>query len=143
VGADSASEKQQTTAATPELGGGFLALMVRMCKEKYVIAIKADKEAGAGGEQEVVTEYRFGPRYFAEFGRQQIVKSYFDTLEQPIDSSALEDAVAEEQEEYIVAENDGAGDGAGAGAGDGDGGEDVQAAPEAEVVAAGRKRARK
>ena len=156
ITADSASEKQQATPAIPELGGGFLALMSRMCKEKYVQAIKSIQSvsgSGAGGEQDQVIEYRFGPRYFAEFGRQQIVLSYFDSLGQPIDASALEEAATEEQEVYAVEgggaadaeeeeEEEGAGDGDGADA-EADGPARRRQLQDLEVVPLGRKRARK
>ena len=161
ITADSASEKQQATPAIPELGGGFLALMSRMCKEKYVQAIKSIQSvsggSSAGGEQDQVIEYRFGPRYFAEFGRQQIVLSYFDSLGQPIDASALEEAATEEQEVYAVEgggaadadadadaeeEEEGAGDGDGADA-EADGPARRRQLQDLEVVPLGRKRARK
>jgi len=154
--ADSASEKQQATPAIPELGGGFLALMARLCKEKYVQAVKSiqnvsgGSSSAGGGEQDQVIEYRFGPRYFAEFGRQQIVLSYFDSLGQPIDASALEEAAKEELEVYAV---EGEGEGAaeeeeGDGAGDGSdaeraGGRQQLQLQDLEVVPLGRKRARK
>jgi len=138
--------------------------MARLCKERYVLAVKCDKiesMGGSGGAESAVIDYKFGPRYFAEFGRQQIVKSYFDTLGQPIDSAALEEAAAEEQEEYAIEENEnGDGDGGGAAAGaasagaagaagaavDAGGREGLarrQLQPEAEFAPLGRKRVRK
>ena len=79
-----------------ELGGDFNFLMKRMCAEKYILEVKKDKADIDNNKN--TKSYKFGPRTMVELGRQQLVKSYFTTIGQPVDGTSMQIAVEEDKE---------------------------------------------
>ncbi len=81
----------------PELGADFPNLMKRMVNERYVVVRAKDKKEN---REDTKIEYTFGARFYAEFGRKQVITSYFQTLGQRVDIAMLDDAAQAEQEMY-------------------------------------------
>ena len=77
-----------TNIDIPTPNTDFGSLMKRMVKEKYVLS---EREEARGEGEHNRTLYRFGPRYFAELGRQQIITSYYKCLGQQIDKNVLDE----------------------------------------------------
>ena len=77
--------------------------LVTSATRRYVIK---DKAAAADDAESNRVHYKFGSRYYAEFGRQQMVKSYYMTIDEPVDGAALRDAVRDENETYVNVEED-------------------------------------
>ena len=104
------SADKSSVPSIPELGAHLQSLLTRMVKEKYIQMIKtasnvSDTGGGLSSEQSKI-EYRFGSRYFAELGRQQMVTSYFQTIQEPIDAAALQEAQSEEREAHAISEEE-------------------------------------
>ncbi len=93
--------------AIPELGDSFKNLVKRMVSERYIVE---KKDMGGNSTQAsqgsgIVKSYKFGARYFVELGSQQMIKSYFDTMDQPVDQNLLKDA-KEELDDMVQEEDD-------------------------------------
>ncbi len=103
------SADKSSVPSIPELGAHLQSLLTRMVKEKYIQMIKtASNVSDTGGlsSEQSKIEYRFGSRYFAELGRQQMVTSYFQTIQEPIDAAALLEAQSEEREAHAISEEE-------------------------------------
>ena len=93
-----AQSSPRVDVPVPELGEDFTSLMKRMVTERYVVVKTNKKEQQGIGEDCNKTYYTFGARYYAEFGQRQAIVSFYQTLNQRVDSGMLQDAARAEQE---------------------------------------------
>jgi len=79
-------------APVPVLGADFPSLVKRMVNERYLV-VKAEggsaSSTAAANKDDSKLMYSFGPRFFAEIGRRQLLTSYYDTIGQKVDISML------------------------------------------------------
>lgn len=106
---DTVSKSTSSRAPVPELGADFPSLMKRMINERYVV-VKTEggsaSSSAAANKDEAKVSYTFGPRFFAEFGRRQLLTSYYDALGQVVDVTMLDEAANAEKEQNDLVDDE-------------------------------------
>lgn len=130
-------------APVPELGADFPSLMKRMVNERYVV-VKTEggsaSSSAAANRDEAKRSYTFGPRFFAELGRRQLLTSYYAALGQVVDMNMLDEAAtAEEEQNALVDEEEEPENGEGNGGDNPDEADELPPAPAAEKKKKRRK----
>mmetsp|Transcript_6489 Transcript_6489/g.10924 ORF Transcript_6489/g.10924 Transcript_6489/m.10924 type:complete len:347 (+) Transcript_6489:43-1083(+) len=90
-----ATSNNDRSAAVPELGNDVKGLLDQMKKEKYVIETKDDADSTNIDK----LKYTFGPRFYLDVGKVQLVTAYYKLLGQPVDENVLNNIVQQQEQE--------------------------------------------